>query len=187
MQIFQSCGTFPLVWNSPITNPKLAFWILCPTRCSFYRYSSIMTQWLSWIYFIILLGQRSWSTRAFELKPKRHNFHGIHTQIAIAALIASATPAHAGNIDQGQKLFDDNCASCHMGGANYAKPERTLQQDALVKYGIGVEQPSIMSFVTNSQKHKNLVFFRAEGGKLNPQQWEDVTTFISDQAKGDKW
>lgn len=120
--------------------------------------------------------------------PRIH-FRGLPKQLATATLmlLTSASPAFAGDIVQGQQLFNDNCASCHMGGANFAKPERTLKKDALEKYGIGVEQPSILSFVTNSQRHKNLVFFRAEGGKLNPQQWEDVTSYISDQAKNEKW
>jgi cytochrome c6 len=104
------------------------------------------------------------------------------------ALVATPAAAAAGDISRGQQLFDANCAGCHLGGANFVSPERTLRQDALVKYGIGVEPASILSFVTkNSPRHQNLVFFRAEGGKLNPQQWEDVTTYIADQAQGDKW
>lgn len=130
------------------------------------------------------------STLLLQKSPShRVRFSGIEIQLAIATLVVStsAAPAFAGDIAQGRQLFSDNCASCHMGGENYVKVERTLKKDALEKYGIGVEQPSILSFVMNSQRHKNLVFFRAEGGKLDPQQWEDVTTFISDQAKSEKW
>jgi cytochrome c6 len=108
--------------------------------------------------------------------------------IMMALVVIPSPAAAAGDIGLGQQLFDANCAGCHMGGANFVSPERTLRQDALVKYGIGVEPASILSFVTkNSPRHQNLVFFRAEGGKLNPQQWEDVTTYIADQAQGDKW
>ena len=74
-----------------------------------------------------------------------------------------------------------------MGGQNFVSPERTLQKDALVKYGIGTSQSEIVKFVTNSQRHKSLVFFKVDGGKLNAQQWEDVTTYIADQASADKW
>lgn len=113
------------------------------------------------------------------------------SSVLAATIILSSGPAAAataGDISRGQQLFNDNCASCHMGGANYVNPDRTLKKEALVKYGIGLEPDSILSFVTNqSQRHKNLIFFRVEGGKLNPQQWEDATAFISDQAKGDKW
>lgn len=68
-----------------------------------------------------------------------------------------------------------------------ASEKRTLKKDALEKYGVGLDQPSIQNFATNNGRHKNLVFFRMEGGKLNPSQWEDVTTYISDQATGEKW
>ena len=92
-----------------------------------------------------------------------------------------------GDVDKGKVLFDDNCASCHIAGSNVINEQRTLQRDALEKYGIGVEQAEIKGFVTNSMRHKNLVFFKVEGGKLNPQQWEDVTTYVADQAAGTKW
>ena len=92
-----------------------------------------------------------------------------------------------GDIGKGEVLFNNNCASCHVGGNNVVNEQRTLKRDALEKFGIGLDQPGIKDFVTNSLRHKNLVFFRVEGGKLNPEQWEDVTTYISDQAKGDKW
>jgi cytochrome c6 len=110
------------------------------------------------------------------------------TMMAIAAvLLPTESAVAAGDIGRGQQLFNDNCTGCHLGGANYVSPDRTLRKDALVKYGIGVEPSSIRSFVTNNVRHQNLVFFRVEGGKLNPQQWDDVTTFIADQAQGDKW
>ena len=48
-----------------------------------------------------------------------------------------------------------------------------------------LDQGSIQNFVTSNGRHQNLVFFK--GGKLNPTQWEDVTTYISDQAIGEKW
>ena len=63
--------------------------------------------------------------------------------------------------------------------------KRTLKKDALEKFGIGLDQESIQNFVTSNGRHQNLVFFK--GGKLNPTQWEDVTTYISDQAIGEKW
>ena len=92
-----------------------------------------------------------------------------------------------GDIGKGEVLFKNNCASCHIDGTNLVNVQRTLKRDALEKFGIGLDQPSIKNFVTNNMRHKNLVFFRVEGGKLNDEQWEDVTTYISDQAKGDKW
>jgi cytochrome c6 len=99
---------------------------------------------------------------------------------------ASATTT-GGDIGKGEQLFVNNCAGCHMGGNNFANEKRTLKKEALLQYGVGLDQPSLERFVTNSLVHQKLVFFRVEGGKLTPDQWEDVTTYIADQANGDKW
>jgi cytochrome c6 len=110
--------------------------------------------------------------------------------VVALTLLTTATPAMAagGNVGRGEAIFVSNCASCHMGGQNFINDQRTLKQDALVKYGVGVDQPSLLNFVTQqSARHKTMVFFRAEGGKLTPEQWEDVTEFVSDQATGNKW
>jgi cytochrome c6 len=115
------------------------------------------------------------------------------TKICAGAFILSASciiaplPALGGDIAKGEELFVKNCASCHIGGSNLVNEKRTLKKDALEKFGIGLDQESIQNFVTNNGRHKNLVFFKMEGGKLNPTQWEDVTTYISDQAIGEKW
>ena len=102
-------------------------------------------------------------------------------------MLANPSPAAAGDVGRGQQLFDMNCASCHGGGNNYVKEQKTLKRDALEKFGVGVEQKGIQDWVTKSQQHKNLVFFKMDGGKLNEQQWEDVTTYVADQASGEKW
>ena len=110
------------------------------------------------------------------------------TLLIIGHVVAFPSSAFAlGDIGKGEVLFKNNCASCHIDGSNLVNVQRTLKRDALEKFGIGLDQPSIKNFVTNNMRHKNLVFFRVEGGKLNDDQWEDVTTYISDQAKGDKW
>lgn len=100
---------------------------------------------------------------------------------------ASAATISGGDIGKGEQVFVNNCAGCHMGGNNFANEKRTLKKEALLQYGVGLDQPSLERFVTNSLVHQKLVFFKAEGGKLTPDQWEDVTTYIADQASGDKW
>lgn len=114
--------------------------------------------------------------------------HGLKiATLSVVVGMGGPSKAAAGDFGVGQKLFSDNCASCHLGGANFVKEERTLEKEALEKYGVGTDQQSIQTFVTNSQRHRNLVFFRVEGGKLNAQQWEDVTEFVSEQATQGKW
>ena len=109
------------------------------------------------------------------------------TVLLAASILIVPAPAVAGDIGKGNELFTNNCASCHIGGSNLVNEKRNLRADALEKYGIGLDQESIQNFVTNNARHKNLVFFKMEGGKLNPTQWEDVTAYISDQAIGGKW
>jgi cytochrome c6 len=123
----------------------------------------------------------------FSLAKAAANTASMTVLASTLLLVSLASPASAGDIGRGEILFTGNCASCHMGGTNVVNEQRTLKKDALEQFGIGLDQPGIQTFVTNSMRHKNLVFFRVEGGKLTPSQWEDVTTYISDQAKGDKW
>lgn len=139
---------------------------------------------------VIDANQRRVSAFSFPWSGRDLNAAAVATVASIALATTASVPSAAwavGDVGRGEQLFVGNCASCHIGGSNLVKEERTLKQDALVKFGIGTDQPSIQAFVTNSQRHKNLVFFRVEGGKLNEQQWQDVTTYISDQASGDKW
>jgi cytochrome c6 len=108
--------------------------------------------------------------------------------VALTLLTTTPAMAAAGNVGRGEAIFISNCASCHAGGQNFINDQRTLKQDALVKFGVGTDQPSLLNFVTQqSARHKTMVFFRAEGGKLTPEQWEDVTEYVSDHATGNKW
>eukprot|EP00527_Entomoneis_sp_CCMP2396_P007161 CAMPEP_0198142106 /NCGR_PEP_ID=MMETSP1443-20131203/4994_1 /TAXON_ID=186043 /ORGANISM="Entomoneis sp., Strain CCMP2396" /LENGTH=118 /DNA_ID=CAMNT_0043805057 /DNA_START=358 /DNA_END=714 /DNA_ORIENTATION=+ len=100
---------------------------------------------------------------------------------------ASAAVVVVGDVNRGQELFDLNCASCHMGGKNYIKPQKTLEQDSLNKFLGGADQSTIENFVKTSQQHKNLVFFKMPGGKLTAVDYTDVTSFVSDQAMNNKW
>lgn len=56
---------------------------------------------------------------------------------AILAAIASvmfAMPAYAGDAAAGQKVFANNCATCHIGGSNAVISSQTLKQEALEQY-----------------------------------------------------
>lgn len=125
---------------------------------------------------------------AFGVHPRQRDVSQTAVVAAATLLLSTAAPAWAaGDVGRGEALFVGNCAGCHAGGQNFVSPDRNLHKEALEKFGIGVEQPGIQSFFSNSGQHKKLVFFKVEGGKLNPQQLEDVTTYIADQAAGDKW
>ena len=108
--------------------------------------------------------------------------------MAFTMAVPLPTAAADADVLRGQQVFDANCASCHLGGANFVNEKRTLQKEALTSFGVGIEASSIHKFLTqDSQRHKSMVFFRAEGGKLTPEQWGDVASYVADQAQGDKW
>ena len=123
------------------------------------------------------------------------NRNGVDAMTAATTLLVTVAsnvvllpaPAFAGDVGKGTQLFINNCAGCHIGGSNLVNEKRTLKKEALLEYGVGMDPASIKEFLTNSLQHKKLVFFRVEGGKLTGDQWEDVATFISDQANGEKW
>ncbi|MDJ0693458.1 MAG: c-type cytochrome [Mastigocoleus sp. MO_167.B18] len=101
--------------------------------------------------------------------------------IAGVAILSFAfcPPALAGDAASGAKIFAANCNACHMGGNNVVNGAKTLKADALEKYGMNSIE-KITYQVTNG---KNAM--PAFKGRLNPQQIEDVATYVLDQsAKG---
>ena len=100
---------------------------------------------------------------------------------------ALAASNKGGDIAQGAVLFNNNCASCHVGGANVIKPSKTLQRKDLEKNLKSADQETIQKFFQGSMQHKLLNFPKVEGGKLSEEQVVDVTSYISDQAIGNKW
>jgi cytochrome c6 len=88
-----------------------------------------------------------------------------------------SSPAFAGNITSGAKVFDTNCAACHLRGGNVVNAQKTLKQDALAKYEMA-SLDAIKSQVTNG---KNAM--PAFKGRLNDQQIEDVAAYVLDQSE----
>ncbi|MBD2328296.1 cytochrome c6 PetJ [Alkalinema sp. FACHB-956] len=100
--------------------------------------------------------------------------------IAIVATISFALPAYAADTAAGAKVFAANCAACHAGGRNAVNPTKTLQQADLDQYGMASAE-AIIKQVTNG---KNAM--PAFGGKLQPEQIENVAAYVLAQA-GNGW
>mmetsp|Transcript_14369 Transcript_14369/g.33455 ORF Transcript_14369/g.33455 Transcript_14369/m.33455 type:complete len:132 (-) Transcript_14369:259-654(-) len=84
------------------------------------------------------------------------------------------SPAYAGNPDQGEKIFNQNCAACHAGGQNVIMPEKTLEKEALETYlAGGRSEASVRTQVTNG---KNAM--PAFGGRLSDVDIEDVAAYV---------
>lgn len=92
---------------------------------------------------------------------------------------AFSSPAFAADTVSGAKVFSANCASCHAGGKNLVKAEKSLKKDALEKYGL-YSQEAIIAQVTNG---KNAM--PAFGGRLKAEKIEDVAAYVLSQADKD--
>ncbi len=94
-----------------------------------------------------------------------------------AAMFTFATPAFAGDAASGAKIFSANCAACHAGGMNVVNGAKTLKKEALDKYGMN----SLEAIVTQVTNGKNAM--PKFGGRLKPEQIEDVATYVLSQAE----
>lgn len=98
--------------------------------------------------------------------------------IAIALLVLSLdSPVLAADIQHGAKVFQVNCTMCHQGGRNTIMPEKTLQKEALEKYGMN-SMPAIIAQVKRG-KNAMPVF----QGRLTEQDIEDVAAYVLQQAE----
>lgn len=83
-------------------------------------------------------------------------------------------PALAADVDNGEQVFNANCAACHAGGQNVIMPEKTLEKEALEQYlAGGRSEKSIISQVTNG---KNAM--PAFGGRLDDDAIADVAAYV---------
>ena len=106
----------------------------------------------------------------------------------IAGLLSLPPIASSADIARGKEIFDNNCAGCHVGGANLVKPEKDLHREALVRYvSADLSQAEVQQWVQQSGQHKRIVFFKMPDGKMKEADWADVTTYVLYQALNDKW
>jgi cytochrome c6 len=102
--------------------------------------------------------------------------------MAAGISLAPAT-VFAVDLDNGAQVFAGNCAACHAGGNNVIQNEKTLKKEALEQYLTGGLKPeSIVYQVTNG---KNAM--PAFGGRLDPEEIDDVAAYVYDQASNSKW
>merc|ERR1719343_872288 len=101
---------------------------------------------------------------------------GIKAAVAGAAVTAgvAVSPAFAGDVGAGEKIFDANCAACHAGGQNVIMPEKTLEKDALESYlAGGRNEAAVRTQVTNG---KNAM--PAFGGRLSEEDIANVASYV---------
>ena len=103
--------------------------------------------------------------------------------VAISLLtLAIARPALADastDIAQGAKIFNANCAACHMNGNNVVAAAKNLKSAALEKYAMNSAE-AIVTQVTNGKNA--MPSFK---GRLNDQQIKAVAAYVLDRSASD--
>ncbi|MEM7063144.1 MAG: c-type cytochrome [Cyanobacteria bacterium P01_B01_bin.77] len=100
---------------------------------------------------------------------------------AVVVFVAStvflmAPPAMAADAGAGAQVFASNCAACHIGGGNAVNPAKTLKQNDLTANGKDTAG-AIVTQVTNGNGA-----MPAFGGRLTPEQIENVAAYVLSQA-----
>ena len=96
---------------------------------------------------------------------------------ATAFLTLFSSPAFAGDATKGATVFSANCAACHIGGGNAVNAQKTLKIEDLKQYGKDSIE-AIKTQVTNGNGA-----MPASGGRLTPEQIEDVATYVLNQSE----
>jgi cytochrome c6 len=101
---------------------------------------------------------------------------------AIALLkLTFIQPALATEISNAAKIFNNNCAACHIGGGNILISEKTLKKEALSKYLENYNNDSIQAIIYQVQNGKNAM--PAFKSKLSAQEILEVAGYVFQKAE----
>ena len=96
--------------------------------------------------------------------------------------VLAISPASAANLEEGQKVFEANCAACHRGGQNMIGPEKSLEKQALEQYLAGGRSEESVIKQVSSGKNSMPAF----GGRLADESIADVAAYVIKSAE-DGW
>ena len=123
----------------------------------------------------------------FSTKNEQIQYSLLAAPIAASAMIFSLLPlpsmAAEGNIASGKEIFTSTCGGCHAGGQNFAKPNKTLQKEAIEKYVGSLDEDKVEDYFRKQFVHKVIV----KDKDLQDQQITDVIAYVVDQATNEKW
>jgi len=96
--------------------------------------------------------------------------------IAFGVCVSPAAAAHtfAGNPDEGEIIFNANCAACHSGGQTIIMHEKTLEKAALDTYLAGGRTEAAVRSQVSDGKNAMPAF----GGRLSDEDIENVASFV---------
>jgi cytochrome c6 len=86
-------------------------------------------------------------------------------------------PALAADTINGAKIFDVNCAGCHINGGNIVRRGKTLKKKALKNNKMD-SIDAIANIVTNGKNNMS-----AYKDRLSEQQIQDVAAYVLEQAE----
>ncbi|MEA5618455.1 c-type cytochrome [Cronbergia sp. UHCC 0137] len=104
------------------------------------------------------------------------------TLILVTLLFWTSTfnlSAHAVDITIGAKVFNENCAGCHINGSNIIRRGKNLKKNALKRYGMDSLE-AITAIVNNGKNNMS-----AYKDKLSIQEIENVAAYVLEQAEKD--
>ncbi|MEH2415498.1 cytochrome c6 PetJ [Nostoc sp.] len=91
------------------------------------------------------------------------------------------SPALAAETSNGAKIFEANCASCHIGGGNILIIQKTLKKEALSKYLENYDSDSIEAIIHQVQNGKNAM--PAFKSKLSSEEILEVAAYVFQNAE----
>ena len=103
--------------------------------------------------------------------------------VSLSSLTAAPLPVVAADATKGVTLFQANCAGCHAGGQNFVSEKKTLQKQALEQYRKTLDPVELQAFVQKGFPHKFLPFSK----EWSDADYENVISYVLDQALGEKW
>lgn len=81
------------------------------------------------------------------------------------------------DLDRGAKIFNANCAGCHVKGGNIVRRGKNLKLKALHRNKVDTQE-AVVSLVTNGKG-----IMSAYGDKLTPEEISDVSAYVLDRAE----
>lgn len=92
-----------------------------------------------------------------------------------------AYSAFASDISNGNKIFNDNCAACHLGGGNILIAEKTLHKEALSEYLENYSTDGISAIISQIKNGKNAM--PAYKSKLSEQEILEVSAYVFQKSE----
>lgn len=93
------------------------------------------------------------------------------------SFLAFTGSASAGDTVAGKTVFNANCAACHMGGRNTIIPMKNLGKEALEKFDKFSPEAIVKQVTYGAGAMPRF------GGRLKPEQIENVAAYVFDQAE----